>query len=109
MKGSKMDPGNYKGIFLLDIAGKVLATVIDLQLKKLIDTCVSDTQCSFRTKCSTTHLIHAVRRAQEACRLANLKAYAVFIDFKKAFDSPPLPERHNGNVWSGLVVCKIFC
>jgi hypothetical protein len=26
---------------------------------------------------------------QEACRYSNLKAYAVFIDFKKAFDSPP--------------------
>jgi hypothetical protein len=26
---------------------------------------------------------------QEACRYSNLKAYAVFVDFKKAFDSPP--------------------
>jgi hypothetical protein len=42
MKGSKLDPGNYRGIFLLDIAGKVLATVIDMRLKKLIDNCVSD-------------------------------------------------------------------
>jgi hypothetical protein len=101
MKGSKMDPGNYGGIFLLDIAGKVLATVIDMRLKKLIDTCVSDTQCGFRSKCSTAHLIHIVRRAQEACRLANLKAYAVFIDFKKVFDSPPREALWECLEWAG--------
>ncbi len=73
----------------MDIAGKILASVIDERLKKLIEKNVSDTQCGFRQRRSTAHLIHIVRRVQEACRYSNLKAYAVFIDFKKAFDSPP--------------------
>ncbi len=101
MKGDRKDPGNYRGIFLLDTAGKILATVIDTRLKKLVERCVSDTQCGFQPRRSTTHLIHVLRRAQEACRLSNLKVYAVFIDFKKAFDSPPREALLECLEWAG--------
>jgi hypothetical protein len=60
MKGDRQDPSNYRGIFLLDIAGKTLASVIEERLKKLIEKKVSDTQCGFRQRRSTTHLIHIV-------------------------------------------------
>jgi hypothetical protein len=61
----------------LDIAGKILASVIDERLKELIEKDVSDTQCGFRQRRSTMHLIHIVQRVQEACRYSNLKAYSV--------------------------------
>ncbi len=99
-KGLRSDPGNYRGIFLLDVAGKILASVIDARLKKLID-CVGDSQCGFRPKRSTSHLIHVVRRAQEACRLANVRSYAVFVDFAKAFDSPPRKALWECLEWAG--------
>jgi hypothetical protein len=99
MKGNRKDPTNYRGIFLLDIAGKILASVIDARIKKLIERNVSDTQCGFRPRRSTSHLIHILRRAQEACRVSNLKAYAVFIDFKKALILPQ--GKRYESVWSG--------
>jgi hypothetical protein len=103
MKGDRKDPTNYRGI-LLDIAGKILASVIDARLKKLIERNVSDTQCGFRPRRSPSHLIHILRRAQEACRVSNLKAYAVFIDFKKAFDSPPREALWECLEWAGCPV-----
>ncbi len=44
-KGDPMDPSNYRGIFLLDVAGKVLASVINQRLKVLFEESISDTQC----------------------------------------------------------------
>jgi len=34
-------------------------------------------------------MTHVLIRTQEACREANMKTFAVFIDYKKAFDSLP--------------------
>ncbi len=101
MKGDPKDPGNYRGIFLLDVAGKVLASVINHRLKKLLQSSISDTQCGFRQNRSTGQLIHVIRRTQEACRAAGVKAYAVFIDFAKAFDSPPRAAIWECLEWSG--------
>jgi hypothetical protein len=74
-KGDSTDPGNFRGIFLLEVAGKVLANVINRRLKRLVETSISDVQCRFRENRSTSQLIQ-------------VKAYAEFIDFAKAFDSP---------------------
>jgi hypothetical protein len=67
MKGDPTDPGNYRGFFLFDVAGKVLASVNDERLKTLIEGSVSDAQCGFRRNCSTSHLIRILGRTQEAC------------------------------------------
>jgi hypothetical protein len=98
MKGDPTDPGNYQGIFLFDVAGKVLASVNDQRLKTLIEGFASDAQCGFRRNCSTSHLIHILGRTQEACHKQGTKAYAVFVDFAKAFDSPP----RGGAIWECL-------
>ncbi len=50
---------------------------------------------------STGHLKHALRRRQEACRRANVKAYGVFVKFAKAFDSPPRAVIWECLEWSG--------
>jgi hypothetical protein len=44
-KGDPMDPSNYRGNFLLDVAGKVLASVINQRLKVLFEESIKDTQC----------------------------------------------------------------
>ena len=83
-KGSKSDCGNYRGISLLSIAGKILARII---LNRLI-TSVSEAnlpeaQCGFRPNRSTSDMIFAVRQVQEKCREQNKDLYAVFIDLTK--------------------------
>ena len=100
-KGAQSDPGSYRGIFLLDVAGKILGSVIENRLKTIVESEVSDTQNGFRARRSTSHMIHVLRRTQEACREANLKTFAVFIDYKKAFDSPPRTALWECLDWAG--------
>jgi Reverse transcriptase (RNA-dependent DNA polymerase) len=87
-KGARSDPTNYRCIFLLDVAGKILATVIERRLKRAAECWLDDSQNRFREKRSTSMSIHVLRQIPEACRSADLKAFAVFIDLEKAFDSP---------------------
>jgi hypothetical protein len=96
-----MDPSNYRGIFLLALAGKVLASVRNQLLKVLLEESIRNAQCGFRQNRSTGHLIHALRRTQEACHRDNIKAYAVFVKFAKAFDSPPRAAIWECLEWSG--------
>jgi hypothetical protein len=46
--------------------------------------------------------IHVLRRIQEACRSADLKAFAVFVNFEKAFDSPPRKALYECLSWIGI-------
>jgi hypothetical protein len=101
-KGARTDPSNYRGIFLLDVAGKVLATVIERRLKRAAECWLDDSQNGFREKRSTSMSIHVLRRIQEACRSADLKAFAVFVDFEKAFDSPPRKALYECLSWIGI-------
>ena len=101
-KGARTDPSNYRGIFLLDVAGKVLATVLERRIKQAAEHFLDDSQNGFRERRSATHSVHVLRRVQEAVRVADLKSYAVFIDFEKAFDSPPRGALFECLDWIGI-------
>ena len=95
-KGSMGDPGNYRGIFILDIGGKVCASIIHSGINILVEKWIGDYQCGFRKRQGTSHQIHALRRLQSEARrlqsearIASLPTAVVFVDFTKAFDSPP--------------------
>ena len=88
-KGSALDPGNYRGIFLLEVAGKILAGILNKRLQILSETYLSDFQCGFRPRRGAAQQILAIRRAQQALREVKKDACVLFIDFAKAFDSPP--------------------
>lgn len=88
--GNENDIGNYRGISLLDIGYKILASVMAKRLgewlekeKKLVEA-----QAGFRSKKGTMEQIFilntiiGMRLNQKGGRL-----YTVFIDFKKAFDT----------------------
>jgi hypothetical protein len=79
-----------------------LATILERRIKKASEGWLDDSQNGFREKRSTSHSIHVLRRVQEACRSANLRAYAVFIDFEKAFDSPPRGALYECLDWIGV-------
>ena len=101
-KGSRSDPNNYRGVFLLDVAGKILASVLEARIRQAADHYLSDSQNGFRARRSTSHAIHTLRRIQEACRGVDLKAYCVFVDFEKAFDSPPRTALYECLEWIGI-------
>ena len=86
-KGSNADCGNYRGISLLSIAGKIFARIILNRLIAGFEANLSEAQCGFRPGRSTVDMIFTVRQVQEKCLEQNLDLYSVFIDLTKAFDT----------------------
>ena len=85
-EGARSDCNNHIGISLLGIAGKASARVILPRLQQLAERVYPDSQCGFRSQCSTTDTIFSVRQLQEKCRKQNVPLYTAFIDLTKAFD-----------------------
>ena len=87
-KATRADCGNYRGISLLSIAGKILARIL---LNRLIPSVAEknlpESQCGFCRNRSTTDMIFTVRQIQAKCTEQNMCLYAVFVDLTKAFDT----------------------
>ena len=86
-KGSAAECGNYRGISLLSIGGKILAKVMATRLLKYVDQILPETQSGFRPKRGTTDLIFTLKQLQEKAKEQQSQIYVAFIDLAKAFDS----------------------
>ncbi len=82
-KGSRSECGNYRGIALQSIAGKILARILLNRLVKKI----SGSSVWILSGRSTVDMVFAVRQIQEKCLEQQMDLYAVFIDLTKAFDT----------------------
>ncbi|XP_016368572.1 RNA-directed DNA polymerase from mobile element jockey-like [Sinocyclocheilus rhinocerous] len=85
-KGDRSDCNNYRGISLLNIAGKLYASVLLERLQKLAERVLPESQCGFRSERSTMDMIFSLRQLQEKCREQQMPLYIIFIDLTKAFD-----------------------
>ena len=80
--------GNYRGITLLSIAGKIMAQIILNRIsEKITPNTLPETQCGFRSSRNTIDMEFSLRQIQKKCTEQNRELYAVFIDFTKAFDT----------------------
>lgn len=86
-KGDVTDCGNYRGISLLVVAGKVLARALANRLLPHIDKLLPNTQSGFRPGRSTVDMIFTLRQLQEKTIEQHTELYIAFIDVAKAFDS----------------------
>ena len=87
-KGDRTDCGNYRGISLLSIAGKIFARILLNRLSiHITPEVVPETQCGFRSNRSTVDMIFCLRQLQEKCIEQDRPLYMVFVDFTKAFDT----------------------
>ena len=86
-KGSRTECGNYRGISLLSVAGKILAKVLLNRLQLLSESIIPETQCGFRPGRGTTDMIFSARQVQEKCREQGRDLCLAFIDLTNAFDS----------------------
>ena len=87
-KGDRTDYGNYRGISLPSIAGKIFATTFLNRLSTLITPeIVPATQCGFRGNRNTMDMIFCLRQLQEKCIEQDRPLYMLFIYFSKAFDT----------------------
>ena len=87
-KGDRTDCGNYRGISLLSITGKIFARILLNRLSTHITPeVVPKTQCGFRGNRSTVDMIFCLRQLQEKCIEQDRPLNMVFVDFSKAFDT----------------------
>ena len=86
-RGSKTDCGNYQGIFLLSVTGKIPARVI---LNRLITNTseenLPEAQCGFCPNHSTIDMIFSVCLVQK-CIQQNMDLVVVFIGLTKSFNT----------------------
>ena len=87
-KGDRAECGNYRGISLLSIAGKIFTRVLLNRLLPVADgVLLPESQCGFRPGRSTIDMIFAARQLQEKCQEQNAPLYFAFFDLVKAFDT----------------------
>ena len=85
-KGAKDQPGNYRGISLLSIAGKVYATLIAKRVYAQTNEQLHEAQCGFRGGRGTIDAIFALRSLSQACSEKKKCMARAYIDFTKAYD-----------------------
>ena len=87
-KGEISDCNNYRGIALMSIAAKLFNRILLMRIRSVLDDHLRTNQNGFRPDRSTTQQILCLRRIIEGCKtMRDHKLLAIFIDFKKAFDS----------------------
>ena len=87
-KGKRDTCGNFRGIALLCVVGKILSCIMLSRLTTHISNVVlPESQCGFRAGRSTADMIFSARQIQEKCREQHVGLYQVFIDLTKAFDT----------------------
>ena len=84
--GDSRDYGNYRGISLLSVTGKILAKLLQKILKMLSENVLPKSQCGFRPSRSATDRIFSVGQIHEKSIEQRQELFIVFVDFSKVFD-----------------------
>ena len=88
-KGDLKRCDNWRGISLLDVAGKVFARILQDRLLIVAGKVLPETQCGFRKGRGCIDMIFAARQLIEKTREHADSLFTLFVDLKKAYDSVP--------------------
>ena len=86
-KGDLSNCGNYRGITLLSIPGKVFSRILLERMKYSVDEALRENQAGFRKGRSCTDHIATLRIILEQSEEWNSPLIMNFVDYEKAFDS----------------------
>ena len=96
-KGDLKDWNIWRGITLLSVPGKVMATILLNRIKNAVDVQLRQQQAGFRAGRSCCDQIFTLRQIIDRVTAMNMPLLVNFIDFKKAFDCI-----HRTSVWKIL-------
>jgi len=88
-KGDTGECKNYRGISIMDHIAKLYERVLERRLRESIEPQLGEEQYGYRKGRSTTDLMFALRQIGEKIYEYNRRAYVVFVDLRKAFDTVP--------------------
>ena len=88
-KGDLSCCGNWRGISLLDVVGKVVARILQDWLQHLAKEELSESQCGFWKDPGCSDMIFVVCQLVEESWEHQAKLFLLFIDLRKAYDSVP--------------------
>ncbi|CAB1110533.1 unnamed protein product [Ectocarpus sp. CCAP 1310/34] len=88
-KGDKTDPGNYRGITLLNTVGKVFCKLLNDRIVGVLEKehSISEGQAGFRKKRGCVDHVFTVGRIIQGRKRAGKPTYCFFLDVKKAYDT----------------------
>lgn len=86
-KGDRSQCGNYRGISLLSVVGKLFADILLQRLKRIAEKVYPQSQSGYRANRSTIDGIFTLRQLMEKTKEQRQHMYIVFVDFTKAFDT----------------------
>jgi hypothetical protein len=85
-KGSRAQPGNYRPIALIPVDVKVLSKALTYRLQSVVPDLVHTDQKGFVKGRSIHHHVRFLADLQDLVTSLDEEAYALFLDFEKAFD-----------------------
>jgi hypothetical protein len=88
-KGDLSDPGNHRGIMLLEVAYKIIAIIILARIKPIEEGLDHESQCGFRPGRGCTDAVFNLKQAIRKRREHGLSTWVFFMDLVKAFDRVP--------------------
>ena len=88
-KGDLSDPGNYRGIMLLETAYKIIAIILHDRLRPIQEGLKMEPQCGFCSGRGCTDCTFTVKIALKKRREHGLETWVLFLDLVKAFDRVP--------------------
>ena len=88
-KGDLSNPGNYRGIVLLETLYKIAAIILHDRLQPVIESIDHEEQCGFRSLRGCPDGIFTVKMAIKKRREHGLETWIMFLDLVKAFDRVP--------------------
>ena len=87
--GDLSDPNKWRGIMLLDVAGKVVCSIISRRLQSLLSDEGLEAQNGFTANRGCVDGSFSLRLALLKRKEHGLSTFALFVDLVKAFDSVP--------------------
>ena len=88
-KGDKEDPGNYRGITLLSVVGKVFCKILNDRLVQYLDKSIKshEGQAGFRAGRCCIDNIFTLNELIQGRLKEGKKTFSFFLDIQKAYDS----------------------
>jgi exonuclease III len=86
-KGDPADPGNYRGISLLDVVGKVFTKLVAQRIEEKIKDVIVEEQAGFTAKKGCTEHIFVLDQILRGRKAEGKDTFLFFLDVRKAFDT----------------------